>query len=436
MAVPAEVYTFLAYLSQFVKSWWWVPLPFILWKPFLFLYLWWRVDGWLDKQKKVILEIKVPKEMLKPVRAMEQVLSSIHGIVFHPPDWWERWVDGQVQTSLSFDIVSIAGEIHFYIRVYKQYRDGVESSIYSQYPEAEITEVDDYTKYVPQNIPNKEWNLWATDYKLLKDDHLPIKTYTQFETEMEREEEKRVDPISTLAEALSKIGPDTQFWVQILASPTAVDKTTSFSKWLDDGDKLRDKLARREEEGGNQSPIIQEVSKILITGKTSEPEKKERELIPPEMKLTPGEREVLGALEKKMSKPCFNTTIRFIWMGRREVWFKSNFRLGFSFFNDFMTLNLNGLVPLGKTITKIHKHWFLPVNLLVPRRTYLRCRKILRNYKERLSPFYPRQGGTFILNSEELASIYHFPSQAVAPAPGVSRVEAKKGIPPELPVEE
>lgn len=433
-----DINLILSYFWQFLKSWWWVPLPFILWRPFLFLYLWWRVDTWLEAQKRILLEVKTPKEMLKPVRAMEQVMASLHGVVFHPPDWWEKWIDGQIQTSISFEIVSIGGEIHFYVRIYKQYRDAVESSIYSQYPGAEITEVDDYTKYVPQNIPNKEWDLWATDYKLLKkDDHFPIKTYTQFETEQEREEEKRVDPIASLAEALSKIQPDTQFWIQIMAEPTAVDPTTAFKRWLEDGEKLRDKIARREENQKKPKPIIQEAADFLLTGKIPGEEKKEeKEIFPPEMKLTPGEREVLGGVEAKMSKPCFNTVIRFIWLGKREVWFKSNFRLGFSFFNDYMTLNLNGLIPMAKTLTKIHKHWFLPVNIIRSRRHYLRCRKIFRNYINRFSPFFPRRGGTFVLNTEELSSLFHFPSEAVAPAPGVSRLGAKKGgLPPELPGE-
>jgi len=53
---------------------------------------------------------------------------------------------------------------------------------------------------------------------------------------------------------------------------------------------------------------------------------------------------------------------------------------------------------------------------------------------------WPREGerktGSFVLNTEELASLYHFPSHAVAPALGVLRVEAKKaGAPPELPHE-
>ncbi len=437
----ADIYTYLNYLIQVLKNWWWVPLPFILWNYFKFLYLWWRIDFWLGAQKRILLEVKIPKEMLKPIRAMEQVMASIHGVVFHPPDWWELWVDGQIQTPVSFEIASIGGEIHFYLRIYKQYRDAVETSIYSQYPGAEITEVDDYVKYVPQSIPNKEWNLWATDYKMANpDDHYPIKTYLQFETEQESEEEKRVDPIASLTEALSKIEPGTQFWIQMIAEPVAIDKDFPwFKKWLKEGEKIRDKIARREETALKQMPIIQEAAQILLTGKPNVAEEKVKETFPPEMKLTPGEREILGELERKLSKPAFNTSIRFIWLGERDVWFKANFRLGFTFFNDYMTLNLNGLIPRGDTISKIHKSWFLPLNILAPRRLYLRNRKLFRNYIERLGTYFPRTkpGGRFVLNTEELASLYHFPSKAVAPAPGISRVESKQGtIPSELPMGE
>ncbi len=431
----ASFYFILTTVGQVLKNWWWIPLPFILWKPFWFLYHWWRVDNWLSHQKWVLLEIKLPKEILKPIRAMETVMASIHGATFHPPDWWEYWVDGQIQLSVNFEIVSIDGEPHFYIRCGATYRDSVESAIYSQYPEAEIKEADDYTKYVPQNIPNKDWDLFASDYKLLKDDHYPIKTYLQFETEREVEEEKRIDPVAMLLEAFSKIKPGEQMWIQISASPTASDWTTHFDAWIEKGKELRDKLARRPEKA-KQKPIIQEAAEILITGKTGEEKEEVREIIPPEMKLTPGEREIILGLEGKLSKPFFDTYIRFIYLGKRDIWFKPNFRLALSFFNSYMTLNLNGPVPLGKTLTKIHKHWFLPINLLRVRRHYLRCRKIFRNYIRRLSPFWPRPGGSFVLNTEELASLFHFPGEAVAGAPGMARVEAKKGgEPPELPIE-
>jgi len=430
----AEAYLVLNYIIEVFGNWWWVPLPFLLWKPFIFLYLWWREEIWLNKQKMVLLEVKLPKEITKPIRAMETVMASMHAAIYHPPDWWEKWIDGQVQLSLSFEISSIGGETHFYVRTGSAYRDAVESSLYSQYPEIELVEVDDYTKYVPQSIPNKDWDLWGTDYKLVKDDHFPIKTYPKFETEAEKEEEKRVDPVAALLEAMAKVKPGEQFWIQIIGEPIAEDPSNA---WVKKGEELRDKLARRPASAGAPKPMIQEAAEILITGKPAGQEvPEEKDIIPPEMKLTPGEREVITRLEEKISKPVFISTIRFIYLGRREIWFKPNFRLGFSYFNGYTTLNVNSLFPTGRTLTKIHKHWFLPINLIRPRRHYLRCRKLFRNYRIRLTPFFPRSGGTFALNIEEMASLFHFPGTAAAPAPGVPRIEAKRrAMPSNLPIE-
>jgi hypothetical protein len=92
-----------------------------------------------------------------------------------------------------------------------------------------------------------------------------------------------------------------------------------------------------------------------------------------------------------------------------------------------MSLNLNGLVPMGKTLSKIHKSRFVLPNLIRDRRRYLRNRRLFRQYIRRDTPFYPLRGGTFKLNTEEMASLYHFPSKTVVPTPSVSRVEAKKG---------
>ena len=75
--------------------------------------------------------------------------------------------------------------------------------------------------------------------------------------------------------------------------------------------------------------------------------------------------------------------------------------------------------------------------MLRPRRLFLRKRRMFRNYIKRLPPLFPLKGGKFILNTEELATMFHFPGRAVAPAPFVPRVEAKRGeAPPGLPTEE
>jgi len=127
----ASLYLNLNSFLLIVKTWWWVILPFILWKPFLFLWLWWRNEIWLKTvYKSIMLEIKIPKEVLKPIRAMENVMAAIHGVVYHPADWWEKWIDGQLQTGVSFDVVSIGGKIHFFIRFHQVYRDGIEAAIY------------------------------------------------------------------------------------------------------------------------------------------------------------------------------------------------------------------------------------------------------------------------------------------------------------------
>jgi hypothetical protein len=423
---------------EIFKDWWWLPLPFILWgsekRPgsFIFLWLWWRIDIWISTiYKPVLLEIKIPKDNLKPIRAMEDVISSLHAIIYHPPDWWEKWIDGQVQTTLWFEMISVGGEIHFYVRIHSPYRDAVESAIYAQFPEAEITQAQDYTKFVPSDIPNKDWDLWGADYKMMRKDWYPLKTYKTFETETEALEEKRVDPMASLLEAMAKIKPGEQIWFQYGLEPVAQEQK-AVQKWIADGEALRNTLAKRPDKP-EKKPMAQEAGDLLFSGKIpGQDEEKVEDVIPPEMRLTPGEKEIVTAIELKMTKAIFNTQIRFIYLGKKDVWFKQNFRLAFSFFSQYETAHLNALFPDGKTLTKIHKHWFLPVNIFLKRRSYLRRRRLFRNYTQRWGPYSPRSGGTFMLNTEEAASLFHFPSWIVAPVPGVSRVEAKKGPPPDL----
>ena len=444
---------------QILKLWWWLPIPFILWKPFLFLWLWWRNDTWMKKQKFVLLEIKIPEEILKPMRAMETVMLGLRQTIYQPPDdWWEKWIEGLMQLSYSFEIASIGGEPHFFIRIPEPMRDSAESLIYSQYPDAEIYLADDYTKYVPNDIPSKDWDMWGGDYRPLKPNPYPIKTYIDFETEREAKEEKRIDPLAGLLEAMAKINPGEQLWVQFMAKPI----TDEDIPWITEGEKIRDELAKREEE--KKPSFIGEAINLLFKGvppgyeqkreytaeTTSKggerkgkisvgPKSPKKEIIPAEMRMTPGERDVITGIEKKISKPGFRISSRFIYLGKKDVFFKPKLRLVFGYFAAYGTENLNYLAPWGKTLTKIHKSWFLPLNLIRDRRLYLRKRKLFRKYKGRIYPLFPAPGkwpSSFVLNVEELASMYHFPGRGAAPAPFIKRVETRKGeAPPGLPVE-
>jgi len=428
---------------EIVKIWWWLPLPFLLWRPFSFLWHWWRTDKFLKEIKSILLEVRMPKEVLKPIRAMETVLDGLWQILYDPPgDFFEKHIEGKILLSYSFEIVSINGETHFLIRIPEANQEAVEAVIYSQYPEAEISVVDDYTKFVPRDIPNKDWDLWGADYKLLKPNPYPIKTYAQFETERESMEEKRIDPLASLLESLAKVKQGEQYWIQITAKPVRGDVGGHEGvPWLKEGEKIRDELARRIEKKPVRKPLIMEVADILVTGQPPGGGKEEaKELLPPEMKLTPGEREILSAIEQKMAKRGFQTNIRFIYLGNKEVFFKPKLRFALSFFSSFTTQNLNALYPYGQPfITKIKKHWFLPLNLLRSRRLYLRKRSIFRKYCMRVDPLFPKAAKwptSFILNTEELATIFHFPGRRSASAPFIKRIESKKGEAPSgLPTE-
>jgi len=408
-------------------NWWWILPPFFLWKRATFLWLWWRNELWDAKQKRILLEIRIPRDNLKPIRAMELVFTGLWQI-YADPSWIELWWDGQELLSYSFDIVSVDGTPHFYIRCYKSAKGLIETHIYSQFPEAEITEVEDYVKKVPQDIPNKEWDLWGTDYKLTNKSCYPIKTHTDFETEREAKEEKRTDPMSALLEGMGSLKKGEQIWVQIRAKPILIE-----IPWVKEGKEEINNLVYRKK-SPKPTSIIEGVIAILM-GNLPKKEEKKDEMIPPEMKLTPGEREVVAGIERKISKFGYQVGIRYIYLAKKDVMVRPNLRLPMSYFTNFGT-NTNALIPDGKTVTKVRKKWYDPF-WFPQRRLYLQKRKTFRKYINRLPYNFPLPGGTFVLNTEELATLWHFPSKILTPASQVPRVEAKKGEAPlELPVED
>ena len=418
---------YLSFIWQIIKAWWWVPLPFILWRRLLFLWLWWRQELWAPTQKQVLLEIKIPKEVLKPIRAMEQVFAGIHSL-HDVIVWREKWIEGQFQLSVSLEIVGIDGEVHFFMRTPVSFRAVLEANIYSQYPEVEITEAEDYTKKVPQDIPNKGWDLFGFDITATKPNPYPIKTYKLFETEKEALEEKRIDPLANLIEGMAGLKPGEQLWVQVIAKPIRTEVP-----WVKEGEELINEIAKRSEKTPGRAPLIKEAIDMMISGEPPKEPTKKEEVIPAEMRMTPGERDLVVAIEEKIHKFGFSCTARFIYLGERDVFFKGKARIPFSFYKEISYEELGGLKPWKVTQTKIKTVflWFLD-----KRREFVRKRSLFLHYAKRFPPLFPKPGGTFVLNTEEVATLFHFPGRTTAPAPTFSRIESKKGeAPPGLPME-
>ena len=436
------------FFVPFLRVWWWVFFPVVLSMELRVVYLWWiSWDFDYANTKWVILEIIPPKEILVPLKAMEDVFAVMYGPLIDSCNFREKWCEGELTEApywMSWELVSIEGSIHFYARVMSPHRSYLESSLYSHYPELEIREVSDYTKDVPQDIPNKEWNLYGEDLVTIGKPGFPIKTFEKFfepQGEKISAEEKRIDSINSVLESMSRLGPGEQYWVQFIF--TSASDREGFPAYEESAKKEIAKLTKRpEKKKKTWGDTLAEMAFNLVAGPQKEgsgekasyswaeseavSETGEREML-----LTPGERESLLEIESKLRKPTFRTTVRGLYLAKRENFKSSNGKIMRTYVGHFATSS-NSFNYDKETATKVNF-------IYRKRRVYIRARRIFRNAVARFSSHFPeRARGTSMLNSEELATLFHFPFKLSSLAfPTVERVEHRKGGPPaNLPVEE
>lgn len=413
-------YLIFAIIVSIAKYTWWLIVPVILFPLVKDMWLLSRNLRYGRGMSYILLEIKIPKEVVKTPKAMEIALSGIHGTV-GVLNWRDKWIAGEFQPSFSLEITGIDGQMHFYIRCERKYQHLVEAKLYAQYPELEIWEVEDYTNQIPQDIPNNSWDLWGTDMILLKNEAYPIRTYEFFE---DLEEERRFDPLSSLAEVISKLQEGEQLWIQTIISPRF-----DFD-WTKDSAKVSDKLLGRKE-ASSAPGLLEDITEFigngirLFGGLIPEwggrgEEHKEDE--PNFMRLSRGEQRIIEAIEDKRAKAGFKVTIRTIYLARRDVMNKTNIAAIQGIYRQFGDQNLNGFRPgLGSLPSS---------SLMVFKNTRNHRRKIrmFNMYKMRMLGMLSKP---YILNAEELATLYHFPGSAVqAPSTSSARLKAKRGEPP------
>lgn len=398
---------------------WWIILPLVL----LFIFL----DFWLKAVRRAyilkitwkLLEVKIPREILKTPKAMEQVFAAVHSIRAKIR-FFDKWWKGKVQNWMSFELTGQAGGVHFYVRTSEEFRNLIESAIYAQYPDAEIIEVEDYVDLVPSVLPNKIYDLFGANFILAKEDAYPIRTYEYFE---ERVKEKRLDPMAAVTEALSKTKEDEMGWLQILVRPVGDD-------WKKESEKLIGKLAGRK--SAKERTILEDLEEFIInlikapftpptwSGGEEESSKSKAD------SLTPGERDVVAAIENKISKLGFESIVRFVYIDKAASFSRDNVAAVTGALQQFNTQNLNAFKSHPTTATKT----FQPFK---EHKLYYRKRRIFDDYRLRKFPSPLKLKKIPILNTEELATIYHPPTTFVE-APTLRRLESRRGEPPaELP---
>ncbi len=410
------------------------------WVIFILVIIWGLWTGWLEyirnkfdtAIKFVLLAIDIPKGNEQSPKAVEHIFSHFYGML-KKGNLKERYIQGYTQMNISLEIVSIEGYIQFLIRAPEKFRDLVEAAVYAQYPEAEITEVEDYVDLIPKplELPDQEWDIWGSEFKLTKNQLYPIRTYPFFEHSLTQ---KFMDPIASLLEVMSRMGPGENLWLQILIAPT-------HAKWREQGEELINKLIGKKNSKKSGIDFLffpREIGKGLtesITASIVPPselegakyQKQEKEWPSMMQHLSPAEKDVVESVGMKISKIGFTSKIRFIYSAKKDVLNKPKGVEAISgAMQQFSTQNLNSLYIDKKTRTKIN-YFFIKSRVLG------RKRRLLWGYRYRSMK---RGRNKYIFNIEELASLWHFPISEVVKVPTVQTVDAKKAFAPtSLPIE-
>lgn len=374
----------ISWIIGLLLSWYvWVPTVLVLG------YLTWRNYQRIDAIRAVestLLILEIPKTNDKPETAAEQLFASLHGIL---RDKAELRQTGGLQEHLSFEIASVSGQIRFYVWVPKSLQSFVEGQIYAQYPTVQIHEADeDYVAHERNHTV-----VYTSEITLTGSEFLPIKSFQNFE----------VDPLAGITGTLAKLETTgEELWVQVLVRPIADDWHKASEGWV-----------KRVKGGGSPlSGLVDGKSfdmKWLLTalealwkppeqgsgGSSSAPELSERD------------KTRIAEAEKKATKLGYQVKIRLAYLGESQTNAKLQMQAIVGTFKQYNSTNLNGFKMSGASFRK----------------------EDLEKYRARL---FADKG--YILNIEELASVFHLPHTNVE-TPNIVWASSKTAEPPsKLPI--
>ncbi len=382
-------------------------LPVVLVIGLFFAWISYKRNLFWSTQASILLEIKLPREILKSPVSME-IVMNVFSQAGGEQTWINRLVEGKTRDWFSLELVSLGGKIRFFIWARARFRAVIEAQLYSQFPGIEVYEVPDYT--LPLSYDPEKISLWGCEWALTnKIDALPIKTYIDYKLDsLLAKEEQKVDPMTPMLEFMGGLTEGHNIWVQIIIRSHRKSRTADLFGEKDDYWKEEAKA---------------EIKKLVEKTKAADGK--------PGNPLTEAEKETIQALERSVSKIPFDAGIRTLYIADKDKFNGSNIGGMLGMFKQFSSPNLNGFRPSAGLIGFDYP-W---QDMSGKRRERIR-RSLLEGYKAR-QYFYPPYKGKkiFVLNAEELATIFHLPSQIVAPTPTLERVPSKKSeAPSNLPI--
>jgi len=322
------------------------------------------------------------------IAVMEQLYSTLSSI--RPKTFWQSFVQFPYFT-LEIAVPYNQEGIAFFMAVPRDAVDLVEKQIHSFFPLVSVEEVNNYNVFVPKG------EVSASYLKLAEEKYLPVKTYRELES----------DPLNSITNAFTKLDPKEEgAAIQIIVSPLGSGKNFGAVE-----------VAREMKQGKTLVQAEETVNhpfKKFLKGIFSEPLKPKS--MPGSEKtasdkehhvLTPGEEQVIEAIENKARKNSFKVDIRLIASAPKKERADAIISHINNSFAQFENINGNNF----RTIN--------PKNL----------KKFIYNYTFRV--FKKKQAA--LLCKEELASLFHFGINVLRAAPRIVSAKSKRApCPPNM----
>ena len=394
----------------------WVVGTMPIWLPIAAVPMGWKSWRWyiqsayIASKKSVLLEVKMPREVVKSPRAMDVALAQLwmnHGEV----SFFNRSWMGTIRPYWSLEIVSFAGEVHLYMWCWASHRRLLESIIYAQYPEVEIVEAEDYAMkfdFDPQKqvVACCDWRLEP------KNDAYQLRTYVDFELDKDPKEEYKVDPFAQVLENFSALGPGEQAWLQIVFTMSKDNRRDPKGKWF----QLESRYT------GLIKEAIDDIRKETLGGDINDPKERWRSFVRIQQYR---QTEQIRSMDRNMGKHPFNVGTRVTYIATPEAFHYPTWVRLREVYHSV------GNPQWGNQLR--YRRWHVPFDYpwqdLWNIRFNLASSRFYDCYRRRAHFYSPYVLPHNMMSTEVIATLWH-PATSGIKAPGLERIPSKKAQPP------
>ena len=316
-------------------------------------------------------ERDVTEEVVSQAQVMYNIIASTAVKGFKSKIYGQR--------HMSFEIVAREGLVYYYTVVPVVLADVIRQAVAAAYPSARLEEVEEHTVF---SEVGKMSGTIGGEFTLKKDYIYPIATY----------EESKRDASRALLNALSSAGREDGIGIQILIRPAREGWTKKSISEADAVSKNKGKKTGLAALGS---------SKDIMEALWKPPESSEKSDNPEEKQLSNLDRSKVEAIEGKTRYPGYETLIRVVVSSNTAARSQTLLKNVISAFSLFDSPSNNGF---KFTLTR-------------------NIEELVTSYIFR---FFPQGVNSSILNTIELATLFHLPDQKSIPTSQVQRQMSKQ----------